>query len=177
MAERDKIFHKLNLQAEIDRLQKLLFVKDQQIRELQREVNDYTLREEQLIAELKRITSEQPVTVLSGHSPVLAATKEEFLDPKLNFLAGLNRAPKHTEGLEKNWSEMMVAYTDEIFLDEDTPDTILLRDDENRWYITPSGRTRLPFPISQSDLDNLNILQIRPATDTEVDDFIEKYNL
>lgn len=177
MAEKDKIFRKLNLEAEIDRLQKLLFVKDQQIRELQREVNDYTLREEQLIAELKRITSEQPATVLSGHSPVPAATKEEFLNPKFNIGARLNRAPKHAEGLEKNWSEMMVAFTDEIFLAEDTPDTILLRDDENRWYVTPSGRTRLPFPILQSDLDNLNILKIRPATDAEVDDFIEKYNL
>lgn len=43
--------------------------------------------------------------------------------------------------------------------------------------ITPSGRTRLPFPILQSDLDNLNILKIRPATDSEVEDFIEKNNL
>ena len=78
------------------------------------------------------------------------------------------------------FAEMLLATEveeDEIFVDEDTSDTILLRDDENRWYITPSGRTRLPFPILQSDLDNLNILKIRPATDSEVEDFIEKNNL
>lgn len=34
MPEKEKILQKLNLEAEIDRLQKQIFVKDKQIREL-----------------------------------------------------------------------------------------------------------------------------------------------
>lgn len=58
MPEKEKILQKLNLEAEIDRLQKQIFVKDKQIRELQREVNDYAIREEQLVAEVTRLTAE-----------------------------------------------------------------------------------------------------------------------
>lgn len=180
MTEKKEILRKLNLEAEIDRLKKQLFSKDQQIRELQREVNDYAIREEQLVAEITRLTAlnaQQPAILLTGlqGSGKVAETKEEFLNPKLDNGTGLNRAPQ--EGLEKDWTEMMLAYTDEIFIAEGTPDTVLLRDDENRWYITPTGRTRLPFPILQSDLNNLNILKIRPATDEEVEDFINQNNL
>ena len=109
-------------------------------------MNDYAIREEQLVAEVTRLTAENAqhhtTTLLTGlqGSGTPAPTKEDFLNPKLGSGTGLNRAPK--EGLEKEWSEMMLAYTDEIFVDEDTPDTILLRDDKNRWYITPSGRRR-----------------------------------
>lgn len=176
--EKENTFGKINLQAEIDRLQKLLFFKDQQIRELQREVNDYALREEKLIAELKLLTAElsnAKFPMLFGiQGSVEPPTKEDFLNPKLDTGTGLNRA---SEGLEKNWGEMMFAYTDEIFVEEDTPDTVLLRDEDNGWYITPSGRTRLPFPILQTDLDNLNILKVREATEQEINDFIKENNL
>ena len=122
MPEKEKILQKLNLEAEIDRLQKQIFVKDKQIRELQREVNDYAIREEQLVAEVTRLTAENAqhhtTTLLTGlqGSGTPAPTKEDFLNPKLGSGTGLNRAPK--EGLEKEWSEMVLAYTDEIFVDE-----------------------------------------------------------
>lgn len=172
--EREKIFSSMNLQAEIERLNKLLFFKEQQVRELQREVNDYALREEKLIAELRQLSAASQPILHGLQGAGTAATKEEFLFPKLDTGTGLNRA---SEGLEKNWGEMMLAYTDEIFVEEDTPDTVLLRDDENGWYITPSGRTRLPFPILQNDLNNLNILKIRQATEQEINDFIKENNL
>ena len=59
MPEKEKILQKLNLEAEIDRLQKQIFVKDKQIRELQREVNDYAIREEQLVAEVTSFPSKK----------------------------------------------------------------------------------------------------------------------
>ena len=49
----------LNLQAEIDRLQKSSFFKDKKIRELEREINDYVRRESELMEELSSMELEK----------------------------------------------------------------------------------------------------------------------
>jgi len=178
---------RINYQAEIDRLNKLLFVKEQQIRELQREINTYELREIELLAALRKADEESMYSptqaVVATVTPSLPATnKEEFLNPSLVMGLGgmgteeLNRVQAQ-EGLETEWEELMAAFTDDIFIQSGEPDTFFIRDDEHKCYTTISGRTRLPFPIIEEDLEKLGILDIRPATEQETEDFIEQNNL
>lgn len=175
---------RINYQAEIDRLNKLLFVKEQQIRELQREINTYELREIELLATLRKADEESmhspTQAVVTTVTPSLpAANKEEFLNPTLAVGLGteeLNRVQAQ-EGLETEWEELMAAFTDDIFIQSGEPDTFFIRDDEHKCYTTISGRTRLPFPIIEEDLEKLGILDIRPATEQETEDFIEQNNL
>lgn len=166
----------MNLQAEIDRLKKDSFFKDKKIRELEREINDYVKREKELMDEISSMELE--ITTLSTSSPkpvIEAKSVEEFLNPKLSTGTGMVRTG--VTGFENSWEDFMYAYSDQIFIDADTPDTLLFRDDSERCYVTPTGNTRLPFPILPEDLERLNFLKVRPLTEKEIKSVCDEYNL
>lgn len=71
----------------------------------------------------------------------------------------------------------MYAYTDDIFVEADTPDILLYRDDEERCYKSMTGRTCLPFPVKQSDLDFYNLVKVRPVTPPELEKICKDYEL
>ena len=165
----------LNLQAEIDRLQKSSFFKDKKIRELEREINDYVRRESELMEELSSMELELSALKTSSPKTEEASSIEEFLNPKLSTGTGVSRVG--VKGLEEAWEELMYAYSDQIFVDADDPDTLLYRDESEQCYRTVTGNTRLPFPILQQDLERLNFIKIRPLTEKEIEDVYKNLNL
>lgn len=44
-------------------------------------------------------------------------------------------------------------------------------------FVTPTGNTRLPFPILQEDLDRYNILKVRPLTCEEMEEVCKEFDL
>lgn len=71
----------------------------------------------------------------------------------------------------------MYAYTDEIFIEADQPDVLFYRDSADNCFVTPTGNTRLPFPILQEDLDRYNILKVRPLTCEEMEEVCKEFDL
>ena len=71
----------------------------------------------------------------------------------------------------------MYAYTDDIFVEANTPDVLLYRDDEEQCYKSITGRTCLQFPIKQSDLDFFNFVKVRPVTSAELKQICKDYEL
>ncbi len=58
----------ITLEAEIDRLKKEILFKDRHIRELEREINDYIVREKHLMKEIDDLTPEDtPVEGLKNY--------------------------------------------------------------------------------------------------------------
>lgn len=167
----------LNLQAEIDRLNKKILFLERTNREQSRELNDYALRENQLLEEINSLSAliESDTRDKRFINSQPAADVEDFLHPKVDTGTGLNRVD--TSGFETEWEDFMYAYTDEIFVQADSPDTLLFRDDIEKCYLTPTGKTRLPFPILQEDLERLNIIKIRPLTDDELKQVEKDYEL
>lgn len=169
----------LNLQAECDRLNKKILFLEKENREQRKELSDYAKREEQLLGEIETLESELR-EITREQRPKYTPTQpvesvEDFLHPKVDTGTGLNRVGK--KGFEEKWEDFMYAYTDEIFIENNTPDLLLYRDEAEKCYVSPSGHTRLPFPILQEDLERLNILSIRPLTNQEIDEIIDEYQL
>lgn len=169
----------LNLKAEIDRLNKRIFFLEKENREQRQELSDYAKREEELIeevnsleTELREITREQRPKY-KPTQPV--ETVEDFLHPKVDTGTGLNRVGKI--GFEEKWEDFMYAYTDEIFIQADKPDVLFYRDTAENCFVTPTGNTRLPFPILQEDLDRYNILKVRPLTREEMGEVCKEFDL
>lgn len=170
----------MNLQAEIDRLNKRTFFLEKENRELRKELSDYSKREKQLLKDIDSLEfelSEMERKALSSSSKYIkpAESVDEFLNPKVDTGTGLNRVGK--QGLEEEWEDFMYAYTDEIFVESDKPDTLFYRDDAEHCYVTPTGNTRLPFPILQEDINRCNIIKIRPLTEEEMKEVCEEYCL
>lgn len=157
----------LNLQSEIDRLQKKIYFLEKENRELRRELTDYTKREEQLLEEISSMSSE--ISELTKNSlPKLSVNSEsvqDFLLPKVKTGTGLNRS---SPGLEVEWSDFMYAYTDEIFIETEKPDMVLYKDETDNCYRSYTGNTKLPIPILKEDLKRNNILKVRPMTEEEI---------
>ena len=167
----------LNLQAENDRLTKRIFFLERENRELNKEISEFSEREKQLLQEINSLEFELE-EANRGKLPKIfqqpSETVEDFLSPKVNTGTGLDRSGK---GLEEYWEDFMYAYTDEIFIDSDKPDVLFYKDESDKCYTTPTGGTRLPFPILKEDLERYNILKVRPLTEEELTEVCKEYNL
>lgn len=164
----------LQLESEIDSLKKKLFFSEKKVRELEREIADYTIREKQLLEELDEYETKYPSISPVGGLNTQGGTNISAEDFHSLFDA---KTKPIKEGMEKDWGELMYAYTDQIFVDADQPDLLLYRDDSGRCYSTPTGNTHIYFPITQKTLDRANIIKVRPLTDEETQLIIEEFNL
>lgn len=156
------------MSSQVEELQRKILFQDREIRRLNEELNDRTLRENELISEITRLQDELDYFRKESKQQerlvqIKADTLEEFLDPSLpnTFATG------EGTGLEEEWEDFMYAYTDELFIEDDEPDLLLFRDDREKCYRSETGNTRLYFPISKAELKILNILKIRPLTPEE----------
>lgn len=159
----------ITLEAEIDRLKKEILFKDRHIRELEREINDYIVREKHLMREIDELSEgEAPDDRRQKlHLSPQTSSLEDYVNPKLPTASPVTQTG--STGLEEEWEDFMYAYTDDIFVEADTPDVLLYRDDDEHCYKSATGRTQLMFPVKQSDLDFYNIIKIRPVTEEELE--------
>lgn len=169
----------MNIQAENDRLNKKILFLERENREQRKELTDYSKREKELFEEIERLETELD-NLKSKNLPKYIPEKpieniEDFLLPKVGTGTGLNRVGKI--GCEKEWSEFMYAYTDEIFVQSEQPDILFYRDETEKCYISITGSTRLPFPILKEDLKRYNIIKVRPLTDEEINQIIKEFDL
>lgn len=169
----------LNIQAENDRLNKRILFLERENREQRKELTDYARREKELLEEIDRLEGELDEVTFEKRPKYKpekpAESVDDFLLPKVDTGTGLNRVGKI--GFEEEWEDVMHAYTDEIFVESDKPDVLFYRDDAEKCFITPTGNTRLPFPILQEDLDRYNIIKVRPLTQEEVGEVCKEFDL
>ena len=175
MDQQTQLIH--SLEAEHDRLNRKILFLERENRSLRKEVEDAQKREVSLLDEITRLEAE--ITQLSSVKvltrPVMdpAGSLEEFLNPTV----GEGRGDRPAVGIEASWDPIMVAFTDEIFIEASQPDLVLYLDENRRAYISPSGQIVLKFPITQEDLESRNILRVRRPTEEELSSIVKKYNL
>lgn len=176
---KENVLSILNIQAENDRLNKRILFLERENREQRKELTDYVRRERELLEEIERLESKIDKISYEGRPKyrprVSAENIDDFILPKINIGTGLNRVGKI--GYEEEWEDFMYAYTDEIFIDSDNPDVLFFRDNAEKCFITPTGNTRLPFPIFKEDLDRYNIIKVRPLTREEMDMVCKEFDL
>lgn len=169
----------LNIQAENDRLNKRILFLERENREQRKELSDYVRREKELLEEIDRLEGELDEVTFEERPKYKpekpAESVDDFLLPKVDTGTGLNRVGK--KGFEEKWKDFMYAYTDEIFIEADQPDVLFYRDSADNCFVTPTGNTRLPFPILQEDLDRYNILKVRPLTCEEMEEVCKEFDL
>lgn len=169
----------LNIQAENDRLNKRILFLERENREQRKELTDYARREKELLEEIDRLEGELDEVTFEKRPKYKpekpAESVDDFLLPKVDTGTGLNRVGK--KGFEEKWEDFMYAYTDEIFIEADQPDVLFYRDSADNCFVTPTGNTRLPFPILQEDLDRYNILKVRPLTCEEMEEVCKEFDL
>lgn len=169
----------LNIQAENDRLNKRILFLERENREQRKELSDYARREKELLEEIDRLEGELDEVTFEKRPKYKpekpAESVDDFLLPKVDTGTGLNRVDK--KGFEEKWEDFMYAYTDEIFIEADQPDVLFYRDSADNCFVTPTGNTRLPFPILQEDLDRYNILKVRPLTCEEMEEVCKEFDL
>lgn len=169
----------LNIQAENDRLNKRILFLERENREQRKELTDYARREKELLEEIDRLEGELDEVTFEKRPKYKpekpAESVDDFLFPKVDTGTGLNRVGK--KGFEEKWKDFMYAYTDEIFIEADQPDVLFYRDSADNCFVTPTGNTRLPFPILQEDLDRYNILKVRPLTQEEMGEVCKEFDL
>lgn len=169
----------LNIQAENDRLNKRILFLERENREQRKELSDYARREKELLEEIDRLEGELDEITFEKRPKYKpekpAESVDDFLLPKVDTGTGLNRVGK--KGFEEKWEDFMYAYTDEIFIEADQPDVLFYRDSADNCFVTPTGNTRLPFPILQEDLDRYNILKVRPLTCEEMEEVCKEFDL
>lgn len=166
------------LLAEHDRLNRKILFLERENRALRKEVEEAQKREVGLLDEITRLEAlaeaRQEPSVRHVSAPVRpAASLEDFLYPKVSA----RDEDPFTTGIEANWEDLMVAFTDAIFIEANTPDLVLYRDEERRGFVSPSGKTLLRSPIRQEDLDAYNILYVRRATPEEQAKIVRDYGL
>lgn len=169
----------LNIQAENDRLNKRILFLERENREQRKELTDYARREKELLEEIDRLEGELDEVTFEKRPKYKpekpAESVDDFLHPKVDTGTGLNRVGK--KGFEEKWEDFMYAYTDEIFIEANQPDVLFYRDSADNCFVTPTGNTRLPFPILQEDLDRYNILKVRPLTCEEMEEVCKEFDL
>lgn len=176
---KEDILSVLNIQAENDRLNKRILFLERENREQRKELTDYARREKELLEEIDRLEGELDEVTFEKRPKYKpekpAESVDDFLLPKVDTGTGLNRVGK--KGFEEKWGDFMYAYTDEIFIEADQPDVLFYRDSADNCFVTPTGNTRLPFPILQEDLDRYNILKVRPLTCEEMEEVCKEFDL
>jgi len=174
MDQQTQLIH--SLEAEHDRLNRKILFLERENRSLRKEVEEAQKREASLLDEITRLEAEleaRPERTLPRPAMAPAGSLEEFLNPTV----GEGRGDRPAVGIEANWEPIMVAFTDEIFIEASQPDLVLYLDENRRAYISPSGQIVLKFPITKEELNSRNILEVRRPTQAELQSIVKKYNL
>lgn len=161
------------LKTENDRLERRLYFKEREVKDLQKELDNANTLIEELTAknaELQRLLENQQSNTLQ--SPARRLTEGEF-----RSIMTVYPDVSETHGLETEWSDVMVAFSDPIFWEQNYPDIVLFRDDEHRCYRTLDGHVQMKYPISQELLNELGWSHVRPITDEESVKIIKEYGL
>lgn len=162
-----------SLKAENDRLERKLYFKEREVKDLQKELDNASTLIDELTAknaELQRLLQSQQSNTLQ--SPTRCLTESEFRSI-MSVQPNINRQ----HGLETEWDDVMMAFSDPIFWEQNYPDIVLFRDDEHRCYHTLDGNTKIKYPISQGMLEILGWEHVRPITDEESVKIINNYDL
>ena len=152
---------------EMHDLKERIYLLEKRNRELEREVNDYRNREQELLDEIEELRQSQ------RYSPAPLKTSHTVTTPQL--ILGFDKGKEVTKGLAEKWEAFMYAYTDPVFVESDKPDLLLYNN--GLAYTNPNGTVSLGFPVTQESLDRYGILSVRPLTETELDDIDKMYRL
>lgn len=161
------------LKAENDRLERKLYFKEREVKDLQKELDNASALMDELTtknAELQRLLQSQQSNTLQSHARRL--TESEF-----RSIMSVQPNTNRQHGLESEWSDVMVAFSDPIFWEQNYPDVVLFRDDEHRCYRTLDGNVEIKYPISQELLEMLGWEHIRPMTEEESVKIVKDYDL
>lgn len=157
----------LSQSQEIHDLKEQLYLFEKRCRELEREVNDYRHREQELLDEIEELRQSQ------RYSPIPLKTSHTVTTPQL--ILGFDKGQEISKGIAEKWEGFMYAYTDPMFLEANKPDLLLY--DNGLAYTNPNGTVSLGFPVTQESLDHYGILLVRPLTETELNDIEKMYRL
>lgn len=152
----------LSQSQEIHDLKEQLYLFEKRCRELEREVNDYRERENNLISEIEELEEK-----LRSRPPRNT--------PMVPYILTGQPMKVEGKGLAEGWDCFMYAFTDDIFIKSDKPDLLLYWNGVS--YVNPNSTVSLTLPVTQQALDEKGILKVRPLTDEELDDIVHKYNL
>ena len=161
------------LKAENDRLERKLYFKEREVKDLQKELDNASTLIDELTAknaELQRLLESQQSNTLQ--SPARRLTESEF-----RSIMSVQPNTNRQHGLESEWSDVMVAFSDPIFWEQNYPDVVLFRDDEHRCYRTLDGNVEVKYPISQGMLEILGWEHVRPITEEESVKITNEYDL
>lgn len=159
--------------AEIDRLERKLYFKEREVKDLQKEIDNASTLIEELTtknAELQRLLEQQQSSSLQA--PATRLTEGEFR----SIMTAYPDVSKE-RGLESEWGDVMMAFSDPIFWEQNYPDVVLFRDDEHRCYRTLDGHVQVKYPISQELLNELGWNHVRPITEEESVKIVKEYDL
>ncbi len=161
------------LKAENDRLERKLYFKEREVKDLQKELDNATALIDELTAknaELQRLLDSQQSNTLQ--QPAKRLTAGEF-----QSLLDTRKDVKLQQGLEVEWRDVMVAFSDPIFWEQNYPDIVLFRDDEHRCFHTLDGNVRIDYPITQEVLNELGWEHVRSITNEESLRITNEYDL
>lgn len=159
--------------AEIDRLERRLYFKERELKDVQKDLDTANTLIEELTAkngELRRLLTARLHDLPQGSTQTLS--ENEF-----RSIMAITPDTDPRQGLECEWGEVMVAFSDPIFREQNYPDVVLYRDDEHRCYRTLEDDVRLTYPITQELLDILGWEGVRPITEEESNRLIRNYRL
>lgn len=159
--------------AENDRLERKLYFKEREVKDLQKELENANVLIEGLTAknrELQRLLEQHQSSSLQA--PATRLTEGEF-----RSIMAVHLDVSEAHGLETEWGDVMVAFSDPIFWEQNYPDIVLFRDDEHRCYCTLDGHVQVKYPISQELLNELGWSHVRPITDEESVKITKEYDL
>ena len=161
------------LKAENDRLERKLYFKEREVKDLQKELDNAAALIDELTtknAELQRLLDSQQSNTLQQSTRRLTAGEfQSLLDTQKDV--------ELQQGLEAEWRDVMVAFSDPIFWEQNYPDIVLFRDDEHRCFHTLDGNIKLDYPITQETLSELGWEHVRPITDEESIRITDAYDL
>ena len=152
-----------SLKAENDRLERKLYFKEREVNDLQKELDNASTLIDELTAknaELQRLLDSQQSSTLQA--PTKRLTAGEF-----QSLLNSTKDVELQQGLEAEWQDVMVAFSDPIFWEQNYPDIVLFRDDEHRCFHTLDGNVRVNYPITEEVLGELGWEHVRPITSEE----------
>lgn len=150
---------------EIHDLKERLYLSEKRCRELEREVNDYRRREQDLLAEIEEMNERLRFSPAPSPSKAVGVTQESMF----------KEAAQSPAEIPEGWEPFMYAYTDYVFVEYDEPDLLLYWN--GAYYTNPKGTVVLRPPITQKTFAQYNILKVRPLTAEELDEISERYNL
>jgi hypothetical protein len=152
-----------SLKAENDRLERKLYFKEREVKDLQKELDNAST----LIDELTTKNAELQRLLDSQQSTTLQAPPERLTAGEFQSLLNATKDVELQQGLEAEWQDVMVAFSDPIFWEQNYPDIVLFRDDEHRCFHTLDGNIRVSYPITQEALSELGWEHVRPITSEE----------